>query len=278
MNIFHINSSGQIDFTILVKKIKESESEQIIPPSKSLKKQISEKRSLSEQEVDKLVQSLSTRNRILDYTKVVKNTKSMTYVNLNERMYREVAIRSNSVLVELDLNHCFPQILASISKDIEPALFNVEQPFYSEIKNDLADFFSYDIHTQDTVENVIEYFCSLDNPLMSLYLDKVVKLSKSKKPITVVDAFGVEKKLLNAPLLQNIVMPFSSSINTLAYAIAHVIEKKYTYYNRFAFIHKGKMYYYVRTSKLDIFLNSKFFLDGNKLDIKIGVANNVVFG
>lgn len=272
MTVFSIQGKTSIDYSILVNKYRESEREEVPVPSKALKRAVVEAGKLDFETCEDLAKVILRRNRLLDPTKSVSTTKSNTYVNHYDEVYRTLVARNNSILVEIDLNHCFPQILHHIGDGIDFAEYDFDLPNYDYIKNDLADFFSADIQSQAQLNKVMDYLLTLDKPLIALYLNKAIKLAERGSDITAVDAFGVEKFCKGLNPVEAMIMPITMSFNHLAHAIVETIEKKYTYYKKFFYIHKNKIYYFVRSSNASMFLDAEYYFNGKPLNIKVSVG------
>lgn len=270
MTVFTIQGKHLVDYSILVNKYRESESEEVPVPNKALKRAVMNTGKLSYEECEALTKVILRRNRLLDPKRSVSLTKSSTYINHYESVYRTLVARSNSMLVEVDLNHCFPQIIHSFCEGIDYSEFDFDLPGYYDIKDDLADFLSADIQDQSQLNRVMDYLVSLDNPALTLYMKKCIDLANSGQSVLAVDAFGVEKKVKGMSAYEAIILPITMSFNHLAHAIVETIERKYTYYNKFFFIHKNKLYYFIRTSNAKMFLDAEFYFNSKPLRIKIG--------
>lgn len=260
----HLNTSQDVDFSVLTKRLHKSEKRCIDMLTQEQQEQLVLQDILTESELDNYRRRLLAHNKTLDWKTNCTLSNTDAQLHALGTFYEKGIIQSQGYTVmRINLAPAIVDIIALMSR-----LTNYRKCDLSHLNKKISELTSGLITSDKVLQNTLTELVSQGNPLLSAYIDKA--LSRDNSTVIVEPLFSVKYVCRNITSLEGIVLPLALSLNMLSYAIVGQLFNNFRRgEKRFICVDKHSIYYHVRNDIVPYFSSGEYYVDGVKMDFTV---------
>lgn len=260
----HLDSSQDVDFSVLTKRLHKSEKRPIELLTLPQQEELLQKGILTESELDLYKRRLLAHNKTLDWKTNCTLSDTDSQLHALASFYAKGIIKTQGYTVmRINLTPAIVDIIALMSN-----LKAYRKCDLSHMSEPIAELMSGLVKNDKQLQKTLTDLMNESNPLLTAYVNKA--LNRDNSSVIIEPLFSVKYVCRNITTLEGIVLPISLSLNMISYAIVGQLFNNFRRgEKRFICVDKYSIYYHVRDDIVPYFGGGKFYIDGVEMDFTI---------